>query len=269
MRSRTKFLIFAALFCITAQPAFSDIQDWEFNINGTDYYPAGGATFASVPGLNVSGFNTTTGIGTITLTFDPGTGGNFYIGAWIWNPAGVPFYNEYGAVNGSAASGQSWQIDVPEYDVTNDSNHGPGTILDNLAAGALSDTNSIPGTTSNYLQNCGANGGGAINTSCNGDVSMALGFSFSLADSTQEEVITLNVSNSNPGGFSLEDVHPVDAANTSATDLYFSGSAVEQAVGSSGPPPPPPAVPEPASYLLLATVAAFLGIRMRTRLAKH
>src|ERR1700726_4213873 len=98
MTYRTVFVIFAALLCIAATPAFSDeLQDWEFNINGTDYFPPT-ATFASVPGLNSAGFNSTTGLGTFVLTFNPGVAGTYNIGAWFYDPVAIPFYNEYGAV---------------------------------------------------------------------------------------------------------------------------------------------------------------------------
>ena len=252
-------LIFVA-FCMTALPAFcGSLQDWEFNVNGTDYYPAGGATFASVPGLNASGFNTTTSLGTFTLTFDPGVAGSYYVGAWFFDPASVPFYNEYGAVNGSAAAGQQWQIDIPEYDAVS-ANLGSGTIVDNLANGALNGTNSVPGTTGNYLDTCGANtAGGAPDATCNDLVSMAQGFNFNLTAS-QQEVITLTLSSSNPGGFSLEAIHPVDGANTSETDIFY------QATATGGGVSP---VPEPASWLLLATGLAFLAAGVRRRLAKR
>ncbi len=254
MKHRTVILAITAL--LFALPAFSDLQDWEFNVNGTDYFPANGDTFSSVPGLNSSAFNSTSGLGTLTLTFNPGSAGNYYVGAFFFDPVATPFYNEYSAVNGSAAAGQSWQIDIPQYDATS-LNHGNGTIVDNLAAEALDNTNHIPGTTSNYLSDCGANGGGAANASCNDLVSMAQGFNFTLA-SNQEEVITLVLSSNNPGRFTLEDIHPVDGSNATAADIFYSGSAVTQPVGVSP-------VPEPASWTLLAGVAGVLAFALRRR----
>jgi hypothetical protein len=254
-------LMFAAL-CMAAVPASCgdySLQDWEFNVNGTDYFPAGGATLASVPGLNFAGFDSTTGLGTLTLTYDPGAAGSYYVGAWFYDPASVPFYNEYGAVNGSAPAGQSWQIDIPEYDAVS-LNHGSGTILDNLANGALNNTNSVPGTTTNYLDDCGANSGGPANVSCNDLVSMAQGFNFSLA-ANQEEVITLTLMSGNPGGFSLEEIHPIDGSNPTESDLFYQASAVAQGVGNT--------VPEPASWLLLAAGLGFLATGMRRRLVKR
>jgi len=259
MRLRRISLIFAAL-CMTAVPAFcGSLQDWEFNVNGTDYYPLNGDTFSSVLGLDASGFDVATGLGIFTLTFDPGVAGSYYIGAWFWDPSSVPFYNEYGVVNGAPVDGQTWQIDIPEYDTTS-ANLGFGTILDNLASGALNDTNSVPGTTSNYLLTCGAYGGGAVDTTCNDQVSMAQGFNFSLA-ANQEEVITLALSSTDPGGFSLEEIHPVDGANVTEADIFYQGTAATQGVGN---------VPEPASWLLFATGAAFLAtLGMRRRWAKR
>ena len=249
---------------IFATAAFaSSLQDWQFNVNGTNYYPAAGDTLSDVPGLNSSAFNATTGQGTLTLTFDPGTAGTFDIGAWFYDPVGIPFYNEYGAVNGSPVSGQSWEIDVPEYDVASP-NQGPGTIVDDLAAGALTDTNTVPGTEPNYLNNCGANGGGPVDTACNGYVSMAMGFSFTLT-ADQEEVITLDLSSSAPGGFSLADIHPVDGDDPTASAVYYSGSAVaECSVGCGGT-----GVPEPSSSSFAAIAVVGLGLLLRKRLLKR
>ena len=253
-------LLFVASLSVPALA--SSLQDWQFNVNGTSYFPANGNTFASVSGLSTTAFNEITGQGTLTLTYKPGAAGTYYVGAYFFDPVGVPFYNEYGMVNGSATLGQTWQIDVPQYSVIS-ANHGPGTIVDNLSAQALDNTNHITGTTSNYLNNCGANtSGAAAGATCNDFVSMAMGFTFTLT-AAETETVTVKLSTANPGGFSLEAVHPVDGSNPSAANLYYSGSAV---VGSN-PPPPPPNSPEPATWSLLAIggVLAFgFGLRRRT-----
>jgi hypothetical protein len=241
----------------------SSLQDWEFNINGTDYYPSGGATLGSVPGLNSSGFNSTTGQGTLQVVFNPGAAGTYYVGAWFFAPVSVPFYNEYGMVNGSTAANQQYQVDIPEYDVTSP-NHGAGTVLNNLATASLSGSNSVPGTTDNYLNNCGANGGGAVNLSCNDFVSLALGYKFTLT-ANQEEVINFDLSPTNPGGFSVEDIHPVDGANSTASDLFLSETWSTQPSGSGPPPPPPPGTPEPASWSLAALALPLLALLARKR----
>jgi hypothetical protein len=258
MRFRTFLSIAAVLFCVT--PAFSSsLQDWEFNVNGHNYYPGQGDSLGTVPGLNSSGFNATTGLGTLTLTFDPNVAGTFYIGAWFFVPTGTPFYNEYGAVNGSAGAGQNWQIDIPQYDASS-ANHGAGTIIDNLSNGTLSDTNSVPGQTSNYLHDCGADGGGPVTASCNDLVSMAQGFKFTLTKD-QGEKITFDLSSSNPGGFSLEDIHPIDGSNSSASDVFYSASAAAYCTTNCGTP----TAPEPATWTLLVAAGGMLALALGRR----
>jgi hypothetical protein len=72
---------------------------------------------------------------------------------------------------------------------------------------------------------------------------MAMGFAFTLG-ANQQELITLAVSHTNPGGFTLQGTHPVDGATPTALDIFFSGSAVTQPIGVAP-------VPEPSSLILL------------------
>ncbi len=240
-------VIFLGLFASTAFPA--SLQDWEFNINGTDYYPSGGASFASIPGLVVTTNATST---TYTVTFNPGAAGNYYVGAFFYDPAGVPFYNESGLANGSAASGQQWQIDVPEYDV-NSANHPSPTILDNLANGALDDTNHVPGGGNNYLNNC-------VGATCNDFVSLATGYHFTLG-ANQEEQVSFVVSSTNPGGFSVEDIHPVDGSNTTAADVFLSATAATVNTGGGGTP----GTPEPSTFGLFGMASGVIGFMLMRR----
>ncbi len=258
--------IFTVMIAGVFAPAFyaSSLQDWEFNVNGTTYFPTKGSgeTLASIPTLTQTGFNATTGLGTYQIKVT--SVGASYAAAFFDIPASIPFYNEFGVVNGTAVSGETYQIDVPEYDVgTGTPNHGLGTIVDNVASETLSDTNSVPGTTSNYANTCGASGGGSVTASCNDFVSLALGFGFTPLKAGQTETIDFTLSTTNPGGFSVEEIHPIDGSNTSALDVYLSGSAV---LGNSGPPPPPPSgAPEPASAGLAAAavgVLAFAKMRL-------
>lgn len=253
---KQKRLLFSLLLPLAAltQVAFADIslQDYQFNINGTQYCPGGfcgAGDITAVPGLNAAGFNATTGTGTLSYTTT--SSGNFDL--WIYDIVGTPDFNEYGAQSGSAQSNadgiQSWQIDVPDYN--SDPNH-TGTILANTGADSLDNTNHVPGTANNYFDSCSTGG------NCNDITSMATGFDFSVA-SGYHEVITLNLSTTAPAsGFYLETIHPTDPNNANATDLYFTASATQV---------PNTSTPEPGSWVLLGTIAIFVAGRLRRRIA--
>jgi hypothetical protein len=258
MRRLTLAVLGFAFFGFSVLPVAraDSLQDVIFNVNGNSTE----GSFA-MPGLDSSGFNTTTGEGSLTFTFDPGVAGSYFFNAWFDNELSVPFDNEYGVVSGSPASGQSWEIGDPNayYAYLGPLPAPPGTDpQDDTYNNTLTNTNYIPGTTSNYFNDCTAD--------CNGDVSMAMGFAFTL-DANQQEVITLDLSETNPGsGFYLEQVHPVDPNNLTETDLYFTGSAETESTI------PPPSVPEPSTLLLLeislAAVLIWRGFQTRSWLKK-
>jgi hypothetical protein len=185
----------ALLCCLGAarQSAASSIalQDVLFNVNGTTY------NTAVVPGLNDAGFDWATGLGTLVLAFSPGIAGTYYIDSYFDHEVHSPFYDEYGAVVGTGC-GVSWQIDEPGL---GDANR-LGTIFANTSNNTLDNTNHIPGTTSNEFNDCGANGGGAVDPTCNNDVAMALGYAFTLA-ANERAVITLLLGESQPEAASI------------------------------------------------------------------
>lgn len=224
---------------ICTQRASADttsLQSILTNVNGT--------TSTDFTGYNTAGFNTTStcgpkgtdfcGTGTLTYTYNPGPG-TYFFDVFFDHSLNETFWNEYGTVNGAHAAGQSYEIG---------DSFGSNIYNDVLAGGALPNTNTLPGQTSNFLLNC-------VGATCNGDFSAAMGFSFTLG-AGEQEVITLNVSHTNPGGFSLQDTHPIDPANSVALQLYISGNAATVPVGGT--------VPEPNLVILLAVMGIVLVV---------
>jgi hypothetical protein len=167
--------------------------------------------------INTSAFNTTSGLGTITITI-AGIGNHSVLGFFDHEIDEVvnTFFNEYGSASGTAAAGQSWEIDEPGYVF--------GDIYDNLLAGALDNTNAVPVGSPN-------------------DVSMAMGWFFSLA-ADQTAVITFLLSDTMPtSGFYLAHLDPLDP--DSPAGLYFNSNID---IRSTGAP-----VPEPMSMLLFGS----------------
>jgi hypothetical protein len=231
---------------VTRAAATPVLQESLFDLNGTTYHN----TFA-VPGLNAAGFDGTTGLGVLTLTFAPGSPGAYHFTAFLDHQLHVPFYDEFGSVFGPPPAGVSWQIDEPGF---GDGNR-IGTIFDNAMNNALDNTNHVPGTTSNFLNDCGANTPPApVDPTCNNDVSMALGFNFILA-ADEQAVIQIRASLSEPvAGFYLRQNSP-DLSQTSA--LYLDASL---AILDTQP------VPEPASIMVLAAgLAGVAGVVWRRR----
>ncbi len=134
------------------------------------------------------------------------------------------FFNEYGVAHGVAAAGQSWEIDEPGYVF--------GDIYNNFVAGTLDGTNGVPSTAPD-------------------DVSMALGWNFSLA-AGETATITLLLADVAPLlGFYLEQVDP-----DSGESVFFSSRLT---IAGGGTP-----VPEPSTMCLVALgLASLLGMRTR------
>jgi hypothetical protein len=214
----------------------------------------------------------TTGLGAITFTdTKPGLG---FFDIFVDLSLSKPFSNEFGATGGSSlATGQSWQIDVPDYwcntpacqsiglpSGTPDPNDPTANIISNTLANNLSDQNGVPGNLSNFLNDCGAEPNAvspAQNSLCNNDVALAMGFTYILPAGSQE-IISFTVSQTAPAsGFFLEQLHPIDAANLSgAGQVFLSGSARQVS-----------AIPEPSTLAILILVVAvlmFSGARRTT-----
>lgn len=229
----------------TSAVAAPILQDYLFNVNGTASCPDSVCTSAlPASGLDAGAFDFASGIGTLTFTLDAAASGTYFVDAFFDQALHAPFFDEFGTTNGAASAGQSWQIDEPGF---GDGNR-LGTIFDNALAGTLDDTNHVPGTLSNFLGDCGANGGGAPNAACNNDVSMAMAFNVALA-AGDEAIVTLVLSSTAPvGGFFLGQHDPSDPGN----NVYLSGAVDVKPV------------PEPPAALLLGTgLAAMLARKVR------
>ena len=223
------------------------LQEVALNVGGTVY-----TSLAGVPMLSTAGFDEATGLGTLVLSFSPGPAGSYGVAAFFNHDLDTPFYDEYGGAAGTPGAGQAWQIDEPGY---GDSNR-IGTIYSNLLSLSFDNTNYIPGALSNLSNDCGANGGSAVEASCNNDVSLGMGFTFALA-ANEQAVIAWTVSESAPtSGFYLWQAAPRESLRS----IFLTSSL---SISSEVPPQP---VPEPGGTLIL-TAPALLGLALaRTRI---
>ena len=190
---------------------------------------------------------TTPGLGTVNYTFT-GAPGNYTVSLYFDYDVSTPGFNEYGTINngGSAQSGISYEIFNANSKSSNIVLYGATGTPGGETYGNANNTNGVPGTTDNFLNTCTA---GAV---CNADVGMALTYSFTLG-ANQSAVLTALASTSNPGGFSLETTHPVDANNTSASNVFLTGSYTINngvVVGNT---------PEPSTWVLLGTAIMLFG----------
>ncbi len=241
-------LLMCAVFLILGMGASgvfaqnTSLQALGFNENGTL------TVDAAAPGVSLGGYNTSTGLGTITYS----TTSSGYFDTIFQLPVSVPFYNEYGAAIGTPGStSESWEIDNLLYMNT--------SIVNDWENNALSDINDAPeGASDDYLGTCD---GGSETTvgDCNGEVAEALGDKF-VVTAGDKETITINVSQTAPSsGFYLMETHPVDGNNTSAQNVYFTLSASESPIGSSGN------TPEPSTWILMLSGLAAGATRLRHR----
>jgi hypothetical protein len=189
--ARTCFIA-AALGCgvtLSSKAQSVTLFEWGINRDSVIY-----TTADPLPGfVNFGGFDFTTGLGTISASI---TGsGSHHFSLFVDHEIDEiinTYFNEYGEnINTpQALAKQSWEIDEPGFVF--------GDIYDNFVAGSLDNLNAIPAGMPD-------------------DVSMALGWDFTLG-AGQTAAITMNISESPPpAGFYLVQTDP-----DSSYSIYFS-----------------------------------------------
>jgi len=212
---------------ISAQAGPIDLNDWGFNVDGA-------VSLCSAPGVNcaaepmpLTGSLNSSGLGTLNMTI-AGAGSHSFTSFFDFEmvePQNT-FYNEYGFTSGTAAAGQSWEIDEPGYVF--------GNIFDHLWDGNLDNTNSVP-------------------AGLEEDVSFGMDWDFNLlADETA--VIELILSDT----LDTNEFYLAHVDSDSDTTIYFWSSMTIRDSTQN--------IPEPGTlFLLSAGLIGFAGLRRRNQ----
>lgn len=207
--------------------------DFGLNVDGMTYCALGpcavdNVSITGIPGLDSSEFDFATGLGTLTLTLDPGMSGAHNVSLFLDHEIDESvngFANEFGEVIGSPDSNQRFEIDEPGYLF--------GNLFNNFLDNSFDNDNGIP-------------------SNIRDDVAMGLGWQFML-DVNQLARMSFQVSDiMAPSGFHLRHIDP-DSAET----LYFSSTL--EFVDTVVP------VPEPSTAALWLFGSGLLVLLRRRR----
>jgi hypothetical protein len=223
MRTLLLLLAAAALAvgpATTARAVDIGLFDWAVNIDGAVAAPPAGDPIPA--GVNVAGFDDVTGLGAISVSVS-GAGAHF-VGLFVdhdIDKAINTFFNEFGSATGAPVAGESWEIDEPGFVF--------GDIFTNLQGNSLDNTNGVPAGSED-------------------DVSMALGWDYTLAAGETSAITFLISENLPSSGFYLTQTDPDSQAS-----IYFSSTLTIRGTGGA-------VIPEPGTLALYGMGLGIAGL---------
>lgn len=210
LRACLVMIALGALPVSEGYPATIELADLALNLDGALYFLGDPLPVT----VHDSGFNTTTGLGALSVLVR-GAGAHV-VRLFVdheMDQAVNGFSNEFGAVQGIPASGQSWEIDRPGFPF--------GDIFTNVTSGQLDTSNGVPITMPD-------------------DVSLALGWDLTLQAGESALVTFVLGAGTAPPGFAL-----IHTDTETQTTLAFTSTLTLET--DTNP------VPEPATGLLLGS----------------